>query len=83
MWMSNVLITVDRLSARQSGLSDIAAGIGRMDDSSVLNVDEHHHVIEASVPAHELPKVREMAGVCYVRCVFNYFVNEPKPTKAA
>jgi hypothetical protein len=83
MWMSNILITVDRLSARQSGLIDISAAIASMEESAVLNVDEQHHVIEASVPAHELPKVKEIAGVCYVRCVFNYFVNGPKPTKAA
>ena len=83
MWMSNILITVDRLSARASGLSDIAAAIGRMDECAVLNLDEQRNVIEASVPAHELPKVKEIAGVCYVRCVFNYFVNGPKPTKAA
>lgn len=83
MWMSNVLITVDRLSARASGLTDIAGAIGHMDECSVLNVDEHRNVIEAAVPAHELPKVKEIAGVCYVRCVFNYFVSGPRPTKAA
>jgi len=80
MWMSNCLIVVDRNNADRNSLTDIAAAL--CDIGAVVNVDEPEHVIEAAVPSHELPTVKAIDGVSYVRCVFNYFCGKP-PRHAA
>ena len=80
MWMSNCLVVVDRNNVDRNSLKDIAAAL--CDVGDVLNVDEPEHVIEASVPSHEVATIRAMEGVSYVRCVFNYFCGTP-PLQAA
>ena len=80
MWMSECIIVVDRNNEDSNSIADLAAAVCQL--GSVLNVDADHHVIEADVPTSEVPTVRAMAGVSYVRCVFNYFCGKP-PRRAA
>lgn len=80
MWMSECIIVVDRNNPDSNNIADIVAAVG--DVGQVLQANEHEYVIEAAVPAHEVPTVRAMAGVSYVRCVFNYFCGEA-PLKSA
>lgn len=80
MWMSECIIVVNRDNPDSNNVSDIAAAVGEL--GRVLKVDEDEFVIEAAVPAHELPIVSAMAGVSYVRCVFNYFCGEQTPQAA-
>ena len=74
MWMSECIIVVDRNNPDSNVLSDIAAAVA--DLGAVGDVNEERYVIEAAVPAHEVPIVRAMTGVTYVRCVFNYFCGQ-------
>jgi hypothetical protein len=67
---------VDRNNPDRNNVADIAAALTEL--GRVLKVDEDEYVIEAAVPAHELPVINAMAGVSYVRCVFNYFCAEPE-----
>ena len=80
MWMSNIFIIVDRNNADRNSIRDIADAVTGM--GSVMGVDEQSHWIEAAVPAHEVPTVKAIDGVAYVRCVFNYFCGNP-PRRAA
>lgn len=80
MWMSECIIVVDRNNPDSNNIADIVAAVG--DLGQVLQCNEHEYVIEAAVPAHEVPVVKAMAGVSYVRCVFNYFCGEA-PRKSA
>ena len=80
MWMSECIVVVDRNNADANTVADIAAALKEM--GAVEFVNESQYVIGASVPAHGLPTVHAMDGVCYVRCVFNYFCGQP-PAKAA
>jgi hypothetical protein len=41
-----------------------------------MSSDEDKHVIEATVPAHELPVIQAMTGVSYVRSIFTYFCGQ-------
>ena len=82
MWMSNIFILIDRNNADKNSIAEIAAALAEI-GGEVISVDEQRHVIEAAVPAHELATVKAMDGVCYVRCVFNYFSAGPAPTRAA
>jgi hypothetical protein len=71
MWMSNCLIVINRNNDDANGLADIAAAVREM--GAVVTVDEQQHVIEAALPAHEVPTLQLIPGVSYVRCVFSYF----------
>jgi hypothetical protein len=71
MWMSNCLIVVNRINDDSNGILDIAAAVKEM--GAVVTVDEQQHVIEAALPAHEVPTLQLIPGVSYVRCVFSYF----------
>ena len=71
MWMSNCFIVINRENDDANNLLDIAAAVREM--GAVVTVDEHQHVIEATLPAHEVPTLQLIPGVSYVRCVFNYF----------
>jgi hypothetical protein len=82
MWMSNVLIVIDRNNADKNSIADIVAALGEI-DGQLIGIDEQNHVIEAAVPAHELATVKAIDGVCYVRSVFSYFSAGPAPTRAA
>jgi hypothetical protein len=81
MWMSNVLIVVNRNNPDQNGLLDIAAGVAET-GACVIDVDEDRFVIEATVPAHELPIIAAMDGVAYVRSVFSYLCDPSSPAAA-
>lgn len=81
MWMSECIIVVDRNNPDLNHVSDIAAAVAEI--GSVLKVDTDEFVIEAAVPAHELPVVSAMSGVAYVRCVFSYFSAQPATLVAA
>jgi hypothetical protein len=71
MWMSNCLIVINRNNDDANGLLDIAAAVREM--GAVVTVDEQQHVIEAALPAQDVPTLQLIPGVSYVRCVFSYF----------
>ncbi len=81
MWMSNVLIVVDRNNPDRNSITDLAAAV-REAGASIIEVDEHNLVIEADMPTHEVVVVAAMAGVSYVRSVFSYF-KDLSPTEEA
>ena len=72
MWMSNLLIVVDRNNVDHNELTELAAAIADA-GAEVCEVDEDHLTIEASAPAHVVPTISAMEGVTYVRVVFSYF----------
>lgn len=81
MWMSNILILVDHKNADHNTLADLTAAV--VDSgATIYNVDEHNLMIEAAIPAHQLPIVAAMEGVAYVRCLFNYMAGRPAPIAA-
>jgi hypothetical protein len=82
MWISNVLIVVNRNNADLNGLQDIAAAVADT-GTTVINVDEDCFVIEAAAPSAVVPIIMAMEGVTYVRSVFHYLVDSPEPAKAA
>ena len=71
MWMSNCLIVINKNNVDANSLDDIAAAVREI--GAVVTVNEGQHVIEAALPAHEVPVLHHIPGVAYVRCVFNYF----------
>jgi hypothetical protein len=78
MWMSNIFIVVDRRNLDLNSLEDITSAIVCA-GGTVMGVNADSHVIEAAVASAELPTIRAMEGVSYVRSVFNYFCNvEPR-----
>jgi len=81
MWMSNVLIVVDRNNPDRNSVTDLAAAVKEA-GADVVNVDEHNLVIEADMPTHEVAVVAAMDGVAYVRNVFSYFKDQT-PQEAA
>jgi hypothetical protein len=72
MWMSNILIMVNRNNVDHNGLADVAAAVADT-GARVFEVDEGAFAIEANVATRELPTITAMEGVAYVRSVFNYF----------
>lgn len=80
MWMSECLIVVDRNNADANTLKDIAAALG--DIGAVMTDSDNDLVIQATLPAHEVPVVAAITGVSYVRCVFNFFCGD-QPRRAA
>jgi hypothetical protein len=74
MWMSNLIVVVDRRNADRNSLLELAAAVAEA-GATVISVDEQSHTIEAATPSHEVPTIRAMEGVSYVRSVFNYFVS--------
>lgn len=81
MWMSSILIVVNQNNADRNGLADLAAAAIETGAQCVA-MNEPCGVIEATVPAHEVPTIAAMDGVAYVRNVFTYFCNA-LPPKAA
>jgi hypothetical protein len=71
MWMSNILIVVDKNNVDRNDLRDIVAAV-RHTGANVINVDEDRFVIEATAPAGVVPTIGAMEGVSYVRNVFSY-----------
>ena len=78
--MSECIIVVDRNNPDSNNIGDLVAAVG--DLGNILQVNENEYVIEAAIPAHEIPTVKAMAGVSYVRCVFNYYCGQA-PRKSA
>ena len=81
MWMSNILIVVDRNNPDRNSITDLAAAVKEV-GAEIVNVDEHNLVIEADMPTHEVVVVAAMDGVAYVRNVFSYFKDQT-PQEAA
>jgi type III secretory pathway component EscR len=71
MWMSNVIIVIDQNNADRNRIADLAAAIAET-GAAYVNVDEACGMIEAAVPAQEVPTIAAMVGVSYVRSVFTY-----------
>jgi hypothetical protein len=82
MWISDVLIVVNRDNADRNGLLDIAAAVADT-GTSVVHVDEENFVIEAVAPSDVVAIIQAMEGVSYVRCVFSYLCEHPEPARAA
>jgi hypothetical protein len=80
MWMSNCLVVVNRQNHDANSLSEIASALSEF--GSVVAINDQEHVIEVSMPSHELATLSAIEGVSYVRCVFSYFCEE-EPAKAA
>ena len=82
MWMSDILILVNRKNADRNSLMDIAAAVADT-GATVVNIDEELFTIEAAAPAAAVAVIHAMEGVTYVRCIFNYYCDEPAPAHAA
>jgi hypothetical protein len=80
MWISNVLIVVDRNNPDRNSINDLASAVTEA-GATVLAIDDENHVIEADMPTHEVVTVAAMDGVAYVRNVVSYFKDQP--TEAA
>jgi hypothetical protein len=76
MWMSDVMIVVDPKNADRNGVSEIVEAVKNV-GANVIGVNDTCSMIEATLPAHEVPIVAHMEGVSYVRSVFTYLVNPP------
>jgi hypothetical protein len=72
MWVSNLLILVDRNNVDHNELNDLAAAITDA-GASVCEVNVDRHMIEATAPSHVVSTIAAMEGVSYVRTVFSYF----------
>ena len=71
MWMSNILILVDRNNADRNEVREIADAVA--DTGGVVEeVNEERYLIEAAVPSHMVATISAMEGVSYVRVVFSY-----------
>ena len=81
MWMSNVLIVIDRNNPDHNSITDLAAAVKEA-GAEIVNIDEHNLVIEADMPTHEVVVCAAMDGVAYVRNVFSYFKDQT-PQEAA
>jgi len=82
MWMSNILIVVDRNNFDRNSIADLTAAV-RETGAEVINVDDYNLVIEADLPTHEVVTVAAMDGVAYVRSVFFYFKDQTPQEEAA
>ena len=81
MWMSNVLIVVDRNNPDHNSLADLAAAVADVGGENVV-VDEDTHLIECDIPTHDVVVIAAMDGIAYVRNVFSYFKDQ-SPQEAA
>ena len=81
MWMTDVLVMVNRQNVDRNGLRDIASAVA---DSGGTNIetDEENHVIAATVPSTAILDVCAMEGVTYCRQVFSYYAGEKDPAAA-
>ncbi len=71
MWMAHAFILIDPDNADRNTAHDIAAALQVM-GCEIDSIDDERHLIEATMPAHELPTVQAMDGVAYVRNVHHY-----------
>ena len=90
MWMSNVLIVVDRNNPDHNSIADLAEAV-KMAGGQNVSVDESNQLIEADMPTHEVVLAAAMDGIAYIRSVFTYFrgddngtpTEEQEPSEAA
>lgn len=75
MWMSDVYILLDLGNADHNTMGDLVAAIG-LAGAEVLELDQGKAVVECAVPTREIPTIRAMEGVTYVRTVFTYSTPE-------
>jgi hypothetical protein len=71
MWMCETCVVIDKRNADGNSLIDLVAAL-RDAGAAIENVDEERHVIYAQVAASDLPTIRLMEGVAYVRVVCQY-----------
>ena len=71
MWMCEACIVVDRRNADGNSLQDLVAALQAL-GATVELIDEERHIVQALVPAHEMPTLHLMEGVSYVRSVCHY-----------
>jgi hypothetical protein len=72
MWMSNVLIVVDRNNPDHNSLADLAEAV-KLAGAENVSLDQDSQLIECDMPTHEVVVVAAMDGISYVRSVFSYF----------
>ncbi len=72
MWMSNVLIVVDRNNPDRNSIADLADAV-KIAGAENVSIDQDSQLIEADMPTHEVVVVAAMDGISYVRSVFSYF----------
>ena len=82
MWMSDILILVNKRNVDHNSLLDIAAAVTET-GATVISVDSELFAIEAAVPSDAVATISAMEGVSYVRCVFSYLCNGRTPAHAA
>jgi len=71
MWMCETCIVVEKRNADGNSLVDLVAAL-RDAGAIIEEIDEERHVIYALVAESELPTIRLMEGVAYVRVVYHY-----------
>lgn len=71
MYHANLLIVVDPRHPDHNSLQDIVDALIYI-GADVVDINHHHHIIEAVVALHEVPTVEAMGGVAYVRPIFVY-----------
>jgi len=81
MWMSNIYIVINQNNSDRNNLCDLCDAVTEA-GATVVAVDEQHHVIEATSPAHEVPTIAAMEGVSCVRSFFTY-LKGTSPRQAA
>jgi hypothetical protein len=81
MWMTDVLVMVNRNNVDANGLRDIAAAVTDAGASNV-EIDEENHVIAATLPSNAVLTVCAMEGVTYCRQVFSYYAGRQDPAAA-
>jgi hypothetical protein len=82
MWMSDIMVMVNRQNVDHNSLLDIAAAIADT-GASVVSVDSELFAIEAAAPSEAIATISAMEGVSYVRCVFSYLCQGRTPAHAA
>src|SRR5213592_3580865 len=80
MMMCDLMILIDPKHPDQNTIDEIVAALNSM-GGCVVEINAGCHMIEAIVPATELPTLHHLGGVSYVRPVFSYVC--PTPAAAA
>jgi hypothetical protein len=81
MWMTEVIVTVNRNNVDSNGLRDIASAVADAGGTNV-EIDDDNHVIAATLPSNAVLTVCAMEGVTYCRQVFSYYAGRQDPAAA-
>jgi hypothetical protein len=73
--LCDVLILIDPKHPDGNTLDEIVSALRSM-SATIIEVNADRHVIEAVVPADEVPTLQHLGGVCYVRPIFHYCPSE-------